>query len=180
MKPMRIGLLFVFLLLPLQLHAFTFVTACQPLTSGSYVVNQDVIAAANSPCFTMMGDHITLNLGGHTIYGSAGAPAITDGGVARRGISISTGNMRVDIGINLAMTTEARIESLNIDSAAGPAISVGAYSKVMANAIAHNGTIGISVQCPSLLVWNNIAFGSMNIVEVGKGCKTVNNTSTKK
>lgn len=180
MKRMRLSLLAVLVFLPLRLAAFpTMVTNCQPLTSGVYVLNADVFAAANSPCFTMTANNITLTLNGHTVFGSAGVAAITDGGVARRGISVSSGTMVVDNGIDLFASSEVRIESLNVD-AAGTAIAVGPFSKVLGNLVTVQGSTGIKVQCPTLLVWNNVFVGLLNIVEVGKGCVEVNNTSTKK
>src|SRR5262249_51866143 len=158
--------------------AVTIIMTCQPLSSGSYVLNSDVAAPANSPCFTMMDNNITLNLGGHAVTGVLGKAAITDGGIARRGISVAAGNIAADIGVDLGATTEARVESLNVD-AAGVAISVGPYSKVLANVVVTSGTVGISVQCPSLVVWNNAFQGTKPISETGKGCKDVGNTTTK-
>lgn len=161
--------------------AVNVITACQPLISGVYLLNADVTAPANGPCFTMAADNITLNLGGHTVTGSLGVAAITDGGVSRRGISLASGTLYVDIGVDLFASTEVRIESLTVDTAKGPGIATGPYSKLLANLVVSAGQVTlIKVQCPSLLVWNNTFMGPNAIVELGKGCKDVENVVTKK
>lgn len=182
MKALRLPMLAAFLVVCAhEGRAITIITSCQPLTSGVYALNADVSAPANSPCFTIAGDNVTLNLGGHNVYGSAGAAAITDGGIARRAITVSSGTLYVDIGVDLFASTEVRVDSLNVDSGAGPAIAVGAYSKVFANLVAIGGAAtGIKAQCPSMIVWNNILFGPNTIVETGKGCKDIDNAEAKK
>ena len=183
MKRLRVFLPLAALLLSSaqELYAVVIITTCQPLVSGVYVLNADVAAPANAPCFTMNGDNITLNLNGHTVTGSLGVAAITDGGVSRRAISVASGTLVVDIGVDLLASTEARIDSLTVDTGSGPGIAAGPYSKLFGNLVtsAAQNTL-MTVQCPSLLVWNNVFLGPNAIVELGKGCKDVENVVTKK
>ncbi len=161
-----------------EASALTVIAACQPLTSGSYVLNADVTAAANSPCFTIMADNVALNLGGHTVTaGGVGVAAITDGAVSRRALTVESGTIVADVAIDLLASSEVRIESLNIDAGA-LGIAAGPYSKLLGNLV-NKFDVGIEVQCPALLVWNNVAQGKKNFVELGKGCKKIHNVSGK-
>jgi hypothetical protein len=142
------------------------IAACMIVNnSGSYRLTSDLASADD--CLTVSASNVTIDLNGFSITGNChvvilrcAGTAITDGGIARRGVTIRNGRLtNYVLGINLAASNAIRIENMDVIGMVSDAIDGGLYTSVNNTHALNNGLNGISLG-DNAIVTNSSANGN--------------------
>jgi hypothetical protein len=122
-------------------------------------------------------DFVTLDLGGFTIRGDGTGSGITDGQIARRGITVRDGVVtNFDTGVNLFTSTSIIVERVKAIANNGPGFDVGESSLLVGNIAEGNGQIGIHGASFSTIIESVARFNQDDGIACTPGCTIVNNT----
>ena len=171
----------------------TALTACQPgtpLTTGSYVLANNLVADPGRDCLVIFGENITIDLAGFTIRGQPNPDApgdpgngITDGHneykwdnvVIRNGTITRFGQN----GIDLRNTSSVKIEDVRVTANRLRGINVGPYSIVKDCIVFDNNQhsgVGIGVAGSSVVTSNIVTRNVEGIYADGPGNTIIGNT----
>jgi large repetitive protein len=152
--------------------AQTGISACQTLSSGSYVLTQDIFATGD--CLEVMADDVTIDLKGFQINGNGTGTGVKID-APRKGLAIRNGTVRdfqTGIGFNGNQILVEKIRA--IGNQVG--IAVGARSIVKDCIAFDNASVGITAGTGSSTLTGNIVSGNGSGT-ANQGGLTVGNNS---